>query len=131
MKIFTLVFLALTILLPSCQMKPKTEMPASMGAYSIIWKYRIKPESREVFEHEYGPRGSWYQLFSESKNYTGSFLHRSDERALTYILIDTWTDQQSYEDFKKSHAETYHQLSARFESLYESEERIGAFNRVE
>lgn len=98
--------------------------------YSVIWKYKIKPESREKFEFEYGPHGTWFKLFSKSVNYAGSYLHKSEEEKDTYVLIDTWTDKESYENFKKVNAEAYQALSAQFESLYEHEERIGSFNSI-
>lgn len=114
-------------------MKGNTEKlnPGERGVYSVVWRYKVKPENREKFEFEYGSRGSWYRLFSESKGYTGSFLHISEDEPGTYLLVDSWTDQQSYEEFKRSHAEMYDEMSRKFETLYESEERIGAFSRVE
>jgi hypothetical protein len=115
-----------------CKMEGKNEIPIphTFGDYSIVWKYIIKPESRDRFEYEYGRSGSWYRLFSESKDYSGSFLHQSEEEKDTYLLVDIWTDQQSYEDFKTIHAHRYNQLSSQFETLYQSEERIGAFSRI-
>ena len=113
-------------------MEGKNEIltPNTIGDYSIGWKYKIKPESRDRFEYEYGGSGSWSRLFMESKDYKGSFLHKSEEGKDTYMLVDIWTDRQSYEDFKTIHALRYNQLSSQFESLYQSEERIGAFSRI-
>lgn len=51
-------------------------------------------EKKDNFEYEYGSRGTWYKLFSESKNYRGSFLHKSEEEKDAYILVDTWTEKQ-------------------------------------
>lgn len=95
--------------------------------YSVIWKYKIKPDCREAFENEYGSDGSWFKLFSESADYKGSFLHKSDDDADSYILTDTWITQESYEIFKKNNESVYNELSSRFECLYDSEEKIGAF----
>jgi len=97
--------------------------------YSIIWKYKIKPEHKEKFEHEYGPNGSWCLLFSKSISYTGSFLNRSDEDNV-YLLIDTWMDKKSYVDFIEKNKEVYNRLSSQFKSLYEKEEKIGSFDVV-
>ncbi len=98
--------------------------------YSIIWKYKIKPESKEKFEHEYGPRGTWFKLFSQSINYAGSFLSKSGEETDTYILIDMWTDKEAYEEFKEKNREVYNRLSAGFENLYEREEKVGSFDLI-
>ncbi len=48
----------------------------------------------------------------------------------TYLLIDTWTNEQSYEDFKNSNSSVYQSLSSDFEKLYETEEKAGAFNTL-
>lgn len=38
------------------------------------------------------------------------------------------TDKQSYNDFLKKNREAYDKISAGFETLYGSEEKIGSFN---
>jgi heme-degrading monooxygenase HmoA len=100
------------------------------STYSIIWKYRIKPEHREVFEREYGSSGTWARLFNQSPHYQGSYLHQSEEEIDTYILIDTWVSKQTYEDFKESNARRYNELSDQFASLYHTEENLGNYNAV-
>lgn len=99
--------------------------------YSIIWRYKVKQNNKIEFELEYGSRGSWSKLFGESKSYKGSALYKSEEEIETYILIDTWTDKQSYEDFKKTRAEIYNKLSHKFENIYESEKLIGTYSRID
>lgn len=74
--------------------------------------------------------GAWSKLFRNSDNYTGSFLHKSLDMNQTYVLIDTWTDEQSYKNFKNANKRVYEDLSSEFEKLYETEEKIGAFNTV-
>lgn len=106
------------------------ELDKEEANYSVIWKYKIKPESKEKFEYEYGPHGAWFMLFNKSRSYSGSYLYKNEEEKNTYVLIDTWADKQSYEDFKKINAEAYTSLSAQFESLYETEEKIGSFNSI-
>jgi hypothetical protein len=123
------IYLSCVIFLVSCQVKENKIITPRSG-YSIIWRYKIKPENKERFEYEYGPRGTWFKLFSESINYAGSYLSRSEEEAGTYILIDTWTDKKSYEDFKDENRETYNRLSSGFEKLYEREEKVGSFDSV-
>lgn len=112
----------------SCSSKENKLMNPQYN-YSIIWKYKIKPENKEKFEHEYGPKGTWFKLFSESSSYSGSFLNRNEEDN-TYILVDTWMDKNSYEDFKQKNREVYDRLSAQFENLYEREEKVGSFDLV-
>lgn len=100
-------------------------------SYSVIWKYKVKPDHVKTFEQEYGSKGTWCRLFNKSKDYTGSFLHKNMEENNTYVLIDTWTNKESYDGFKDIHSEIYNELSRKFEIIYESEEKIGEFNQVE
>ncbi len=98
--------------------------------YLIIWKYKIKPANREKFEDEYGSAGTWSVFFSQSSHYKGSFLYKSEEEENTYLLIDTWVDKQTYDDFRQTKAESYHQLSASLQYLYVTEEKTGTFTSV-
>lgn len=98
--------------------------------YSIIWRYKIKKGSDKEFEFEYGKEGAWSNLFKNSNNYLGSFLHKSLDMNQMYLLIDTWTSEQSYKDFINLNGSVYNSLSSRFEKLYDSEEKIGAFNAI-
>lgn len=98
--------------------------------YCIVWTYKVSEGNKTEFESEYGNHGTWSKLFMNSANYKGSFLHKSLDMAQTYLLIDTWTDEQSYEDFKRANANAYESLSSRFEGLYETEEKTGTFNTI-
>jgi quinol monooxygenase YgiN len=102
-----------------------------MGAYLISWRYRIKPEQKDRFEQEYGPRGSWNQFFSRDKAYLGSDLHQQHNDAHCYLLCDRWTSKNAFDAFISRHSETYQQLSRQFESLYLSEELLGSWTNIE
>ena len=102
-----------------------------MSRYLIVWKYKVKPEYKEIFEIEYGVAGAWNSLFIKSKSYKGSFLHLSEMDIDTYLLIDTWTSKALFEKFVKSSSQDYQKLSSKFEFIYESEEKIGMFTSVE
>lgn len=99
--------------------------------YSIIWKYTIKPENKERFELQYGPSGIWAKLFSESKQFLGSYMHRNTDIPDTYLIIDTWDSKESYDDFAQRNADIYSELSEKFKSIYLSEEKMGNFSLVE
>ena len=96
--------------------------------FAILWKYIIRPEKKEIFNHEYGPDGSWARLFRHSKNFLGSFLQRSEDEAETYWILDTWTDASSYEDFLNQNSVEYKKLSESFQNLYLKEEKISSLN---
>lgn len=96
--------------------------------YSIVWKYKIKPEFRDEFELEYGQEGRWAKLFDRSSSYHGSILHSSVDDRNMYLLIDQWSSQGDYEHFLKQHERSYQSISTGIEHLYSLEERIGGFN---
>lgn len=98
--------------------------------YSIVWKYNIKPEFKEVFEIEYGLNGVWNTFFRESKNYRGSYLHQNDKNPYSYLLIDTWADRNSYEEFIKLNKVRYTNQSAKLAYLYNEEALIGTYISV-
>ncbi len=98
--------------------------------YVIIWKYTVHPENILDFEKTYGSKGVWAKLFSQSKNYRGSILYKSEDVQHCYFLIDNWTDRQSYEDFKNTHAEVYTEMSNSYASLYTTEEQIGTYTKI-
>lgn len=102
----------------------------SYPSYNVIWKYQIRSGYKEKFELAYGKEGAWSSFFSKSENYRGSYLLISNEEVYTYMLIDTWINQQSYEDFIRMNKETYEEMSSGFEYLYETEEKLGSFNSV-
>ncbi len=105
-------------------------MNSDVNSYSVIWRYKIREGEKKKFEQEYGKNGTWCQLFSKSNDCLGSLLYKSEDETNTYILIDTWTDRQSYENFLKINSEIYNNLSSNFEDIYESEERIGSFRSI-
>lgn len=98
--------------------------------YTVIWKYKINPEHKETFEFEYGRNGTWAKLFAKSEYYKGSLLYKSKDEIDMYILLDTWINKQTYEDFKKMNQEKYNEISSGFEYLYLTEEKTGSFNSV-
>ena len=109
----------------------KSKLKKGNEMYSIIWRYEVKKKNQVRFETEYGKKGTWAKLFRDSDKYLGSFLHKNKDTTDIYLLIDTWTDERSYEDFKHANREAYDILCYKFEKLYEAEEKIGLFNLVQ
>jgi hypothetical protein len=96
------------------------------GLFVILWRYRVDTSRAEDFERTYGDAGPWAGLFRTSPEYRGSTLLRGAEPAGSYLLIDTWRDRSSYEDFLAAHRAEYDRLSAACAPLYLEEERLGA-----
>ena len=96
--------------------------------YSIVWKYKIKPEFKEKFEFEYGNKGKWAKFFRASESYQGSTLHSSIDDPNTYLLIDQWSSREDYDSFLQVHEAKYQEMSLTMAHLYELEEKIGEFS---
>jgi hypothetical protein len=103
---------------------------AGASAFVVVWKYTVKPQFQKQFELEYGSSGSWFEFFSHSAQYLGSRLHKSTDQPLTYMLIDAWTDHASYLAYLEGNRERYDRLSESFESLYDTEEKLGSFQQL-
>ncbi|NQX81391.1 MAG: hypothetical protein HRT66_05280 [Flavobacteriaceae bacterium] len=95
--------------------------------YIVVWKYKVKKENQIEFEFEYGKEGTWVKLFRTSDNYKGSSLHKNSG---DYILIDTWSDKQSYDNFINLNSDKYENLSFKLEKTYDTEGEIGGFDDV-
>ena len=99
--------------------------------FIILWKYNVKPENRDAFELEYGGGGVWEKLFANSEGYAGSYLHRGADDSSYYLVTDRWESREAFDFFIFTHNETYKKLNDLLSHLYESEERIGAFNLMD
>ncbi|GAA0892239.1 hypothetical protein GCM10009122_19180 [Fulvivirga kasyanovii] len=97
----------------------------------VAWNYRTALAHKADFEHEYGPKGSWATFFRISQAYKGSFLYKLTEEPDTYMLLDTWTSQQAYENFLESNKKEYAELSKKLEHLYLQEEKTGTYQLIE
>lgn len=101
-----------------------------MSLYKIIWEYAIDPKNRSQFEHEYGTKGCWNQLFSASEDHKGSFLHQNDSDPNSYMLIDIWISKTSYEEFLEANRKAYQGFSSTCERLYISEKKLGGYQLI-
>ena len=95
--------------------------------YSIIWKYKIYPEHKDIFEKEYGTEGTWNTFFRASEKYNRSELFQSHSEADTYLLVEEWNDEQAYRTFITLNQDEYERLSSEFEHLYSEEHQVGTF----
>lgn len=98
--------------------------------YSILRQYQIHATQRIPFEEAYGRGGSWQALFSESIQYRGSYLHRSDTEEGHYLLIDTWISREAYEEFMRLHERPCTALTVKLQPLYQSSYIMGTFYSV-
>ncbi|MDP3739182.1 MAG: hypothetical protein Q8R02_17460 [Hyphomonadaceae bacterium] len=92
---------------------------------TVIWKYRVAAQSKAAFEAAYGPEGPWVELFSESPDYDGTELLRSEDGV--YLTIDRWISADAYDNFVTLHRADYADIDEECEPLTESEELVGRF----
>ena len=110
---------------------------------SVVFEYEVEEGARAKFERVYGSDGDWARFFRAGEGYLGTELHASVEepRAVgseartgarrRFLVVDRWTTQEAYAHFLAAHAAEYERRSQAAESLYVSETRIGAFERVD
>ena len=98
--------------------------------YVIIWKYQVKLERIDEFEHIYRPEGQWEELFKKGNGFIGTELFRDVERPQRYITIDRWESVKDYKDFQAQWKEEYKVLDAQCEDLTETESLLGKWETV-
>ena len=91
----------------------------------IVWEFRPRPEKRTEFEHVYGPGGAWAQLFRQSPQYIRTELHRNPSSPGSYLKLDFWQSESSFENFKQQNAASYKTLDESCTLLSEEERLLG------
>jgi heme-degrading monooxygenase HmoA len=93
-----------------------------------IWRYRTCEGCEREFERIYGPGGDWAKLFARAPGYLGTELLRGGDG--TYVTLDRWQDQASFDAFKGAYGDEYLTLDAACEALTADETAIGIFEGV-
>ncbi len=102
-----------------------------MGAYVVIWRYRVDPSQQAKFAKAHGPKGDWAKLFAGSKDYRGTELLADDERPGEYVTIERWASQEAYSAYLAEHEAEVDRLDRRGEALTASDSRLGAYGPVD
>ena len=97
----------------------------------IVWEYEARAERAEDFEAFYRPDGAWGGLFREAPGFVSTTLMRDFKRPRRYLVADRWTSEALYEEFKRSRATEYAELSGRGRRLFERETEVGRFDFVD
>lgn len=101
-----------------------------IAEYVYAWEFQVKAAMRVQFEREYGPAGSWVQLFDRASGYLGTALLRDLADPARYITIDRWRSASDYRDFRARFATQYAELDRRCERLTERETSLGSFSEA-
>ncbi|HEU4365429.1 MAG TPA: antibiotic biosynthesis monooxygenase family protein [Candidatus Krumholzibacteria bacterium] len=92
-----------------------------------IWRFRAAPGRAGAFEAAYGANGDWARLFSRAAGYLGTELLRAVYDGESYLTIDRWESQESWDRFRGEHASEYDELDRRCEKLTIEEEQVGDY----
>ncbi len=93
----------------------------------VIWEFRVKEKNQKQFELYYSANGKWAELFRRSPSYRETILTRDKQDRSRYVLTDVWDDLDSYQAFKKRHAQDYNALDKRCEEFTVVERCLGIF----
>lgn len=94
----------------------------------IIWEFTVKNGSEEEFQRTYGAEGLWVRFFRRDKNYLGTELINDIVEPQRYLIIDRWTSESTYRDFRERNLSEYELLDRQCEHLMDSETPVGAFS---
>jgi ribosomal-protein-alanine N-acetyltransferase len=89
----------------------------------------VRSDKRRAFEKAYGPNGDWAGLFGQGEGYIRTELIRDPKTPGRYVTLDFWKSRQAYQRFKKRKLAAYKALDNKGNSLTESENLIGEFEK--
>lgn len=97
--------------------------------YLIIWKFKIKENFEHEFEQAYGSKGLWAEFFRREKGngFLGTEFLKAIAEPYTYLTIDRWETQMSYEKFCKKWRKEYEAIDKQCEKFTSQELKIGIF----
>ena len=98
-----------------------------MSEYVIVWEFRINSQMEAEFVRQYGPDGSWAQFFRRSKSYIRTELVKDIADPARFVTLDYWQSQSEFKKFRDANRAEYERLDKEFESLTETETRLGSF----
>lgn len=101
-----------------------------MGAFVVVWRFRVADDRREEFERAYGPDGDWALLFRKAAGYIGTTLMHANDESGVYLTIDTWATRAAFASFREEWRNEYSTLDVRCSVLTTEESKIGEFETV-
>ncbi|MDL5047691.1 hypothetical protein QQ054_16875 [Oscillatoria amoena NRMC-F 0135] len=95
--------------------------------YYIIWQYRVKPEYLTEFISYYRAEGEWAKLFRLTVDYAGTDLLTAPGETGTFLTVDRWQSENSYNEFLKKNKERYEELDNLCSRFTTEEKLIGRY----
>ncbi len=97
----------------------------------VLYRYRVHPAQARAFEHAYGPRGPWAELFSTHPGYRRTRLFRHKNETGVYLCMDVWESKADWDHFRAQNAAAYSQLDRDLHLLYVEELLLGYYEGEE
>jgi heme-degrading monooxygenase HmoA len=97
--------------------------------YVIAWRFEVADAQRAAFEEQYGAGGTWARFFARDPAFIRTQLLREDDGA--YVTLDWWRSHEDFARFRAAHRDEYETIDREFETLTQTETRIGGFSNVE
>ena len=100
-----------------------------MEVYYIIWVYQVDPGKAKDFETAYSKTGVWFKFLEECDEFLGLELIRNTKEN-TYLAIDKWISDSSYEKFRKENQARYDDINQQVKVLFKEENLMGTFKSI-
>jgi len=101
-----------------------------VNTYTCLWEFIVEQNRTDEFERNYGPEGSWVQLFRQSPGYIETILLRDSADEQRFVTIDRWESAEAYRAFRATFSRQYAELDERCEQLTIAETAIGCFDEL-
>lgn len=73
--------------------------------YAYLWEFQVDPDFETEFVRQYGPAGTWAQLFRQSPDYIETLLLKDNQVPGRYLTLDRWRSETGYLAFKFAYGE--------------------------
>jgi hypothetical protein len=93
----------------------------------VVWEFVVCADRVSDFENYYASSGSWPEILGGSDRFRGTVLLRDAGNARRFLIIDSWENVSAYRAMRERFRKEYVELDRVWESLTESERRIGEF----
>ena len=96
--------------------------------FAYIWEYIVKKDQRTEFKKNYGPEGTWVQLFRKAEVYLSTDLHQDSSNPNRFITVDFWKSRKDRDQFRNQFADEFNALDEICENYTDKERLLGDFD---
>jgi len=96
--------------------------------FVYIWEYIVKEDHLSEFKSNYGPEGTWVQLFRKAEGYISTDFHQDISNSNRFITVDFWNSKEDCDHFREQFAEEFNDLDQLCENYTDEERLLGDFD---